>query len=60
MGKGSDGEYGCVGTHSLPLILTTSVKYGKLPAMYNCVKHVCICVTEFLILRMVCNFATIF
>ena len=36
MGEGSDGEYGHVGTHSLPLILTTSVKYGKLPAMYNC------------------------
>ena len=35
---------GCVGPHSLPLILTTSVKYGKLPAMYNCVKCVCICV----------------
>ena len=35
---------GHVGPHSLPLILTTSVKYGKLPAMYNCVKCVCICV----------------
>ena len=46
MGKknGSDGGDGRVGPHSLPLILTTSVKYGKLPAMYNCVKHVCICV----------------
>ena len=35
---------GRVGPHSLPLILTTSVKYGKSPAMYNCVKCVCICV----------------
>ena len=35
---------GHVGPHSLPLILTTSVKYGKSPAMYNCVKCVCICV----------------
>ena len=26
------------------LILTTLVKYGKLPAMYNCVKCVCISV----------------
>ena len=30
-------------SHSLPLILTTSVKYVKLPAMYNCVKCVYIC-----------------
>ena len=35
---------GHVGTHSLPLILITSVIDGKLPAMYNCVKCVCICV----------------
>ena len=60
MGKGSDGEYGCVGSHSLPLILTTLVKQGKVPARYNCVKCVCICVTVFLMLRMVCNFVTIF
>ena len=31
------GKFGCVGTHSLPLSLITSVKPGKLPAMYNCV-----------------------
>ena len=42
--KGSDGEDGRVGIHSLPLVLTTPVKYGKLPAVYNCVKCVCICV----------------
>ena len=41
MGKGSDGEMGML----VPtLFLTTLVKYGKLPAMYNCVKYVCICV----------------
>ena len=34
----------CVGTHSLPLILTTLVKLEKLPTMYNCVKCVYICV----------------
>ena len=44
MEKGSDGEYGRVGTQSLPLILTTSVKHGKLPAMYNCVKCMCVCI----------------
>ena len=44
MENASDGEYGCVGPHSLPLILTASVKYGKLPAMYNCAKCVCISV----------------
>ena len=60
MGKRSDGEYGHVGTHSLPLILTTSVKYGNLPAMYNCVKCVYICVTVFLMLRMVCKFVIVF
>ena len=32
---------------TLPLILTTSVKQGKVPARYNCVKCVCICVTVF-------------
>ena len=53
--RGSDGEDGCVGTHSIPLILITS--HGKLPAMYNCV---CICVTVFLMLQMVCNFVIIF
>ena len=42
MGKGSDGEYGHVGTQSLPLILVTAVKHGKLPAMHNSVKCVCI------------------
>ena len=35
---------GRVGPHSIPLILTTSVKYGKLPAMYNCVKYVYFCI----------------
>ena len=43
-GKGLRWLDRCVGTHSLPLILTTSVKQGKLPAMYNCEKYVCICV----------------
>ena len=58
MEKGSDGKYGRVGLHSPPLILTTSVKYGKLPAMYNCVKCVRICVTVLLTFQWVCNFVT--
>ena len=44
MGKRFRWWDGRVGPHSLPLILTTSVGYGKLPAMYNCVLCVCICV----------------
>ena len=57
--KGSDGEYGHVGTHSPSLILGTVVEQGKLPAMYNCVKCVCICVTVILMFQFVCNFVTI-
>ena len=55
MGKGSDGEYGRVGTHALPMILITSVKHEKLPAMYNCVKCVCICEFDVLICVQLCN-----
>ena len=55
MGKGSDGEYGHVGTHSLPLVLITSVKYGNLPAEYNYVKCVCICEFDVLICVQLCN-----
>ena len=60
MGKGSDGEYGRVGTQSLPLTLVTSVKQGKLPAMYNCVKCVPLCICKFdgLILLVSLDFKT--
>ena len=42
--RDSDGEDEHADTHSLPLILITVVKHEKLPAMYNCVKYVCICI----------------
>ena len=60
MGKGSDGEYGHVGTQSLPLILVTLVKYGKLPAMYNCVEcvHLCNCKFDGLVLMVSLDFKT--
>ena len=37
------------------MILITSVKHEKLPAMYNCVKCVCICEFDVLICVQLCN-----
>ena len=46
---------GHVGTHSLPLIQGVSVKLRKVPAMYNCVKCVCIHVIIILMFKFMCN-----
>ena len=46
-----------VGTHSLPLILITSVEQEKLPAMYKCV-HLCNCKFDGLIFMLSLDFKT--
>ena len=57
--RGSDGKDGHASTYSPLLAFRKSIGQRILPAMYNCVKCVCIRVTIILMFQFMCNFVTI-